>query len=183
MHEIMAMLAPGTVKLEGAGQGQREITPQMVTASLHKLPHDVQNYAFLKYSLDMTVKGVLSDSVYLDTVNIAREEGWELKGEEDASTLSILSDIALEESVNPSICSVCNGAGMVNNKGSCGICSGTGRGTGISIRKIAKRLGVTKHRAEFFWMGKLRLLLSRYIEWEHDIGSALKGLTSDSVGG
>jgi hypothetical protein len=183
MSEMMAMLTPKTVDPAGGGKGSGEITPQMVAAVMHDLKPDVQRYAFLKYSLDESVKGVLFDNCYLDTVNIALKGGWLLKGDEDAGTLSILSDMVLEESINPSICSVCNGAGLINNKGTCGVCGGTGRGTGVSIRKTAKRLKVSKHRADHFWMDKVRLLMSRYIEWEQDIQSALKRLTSDRVGG
>jgi hypothetical protein len=183
MSEMMAMLTPKTVNLGGGGKGRGEITPQMVAAVIHNLAPDVQRYAFLKYSLEKSVRGVLFDNCYLDTVNIALKGGWKLKGDEDASTLSVLSDMVLEESINPSICRVCNGAGNINNKGACGVCNGTGRGTGVSIRKTAKRLKVSKHRADFFWMDKVRILMSRYIEWEHDIDSAIKKLTSDRVGG
>mgnify|MGYP000959233581 CR=1 FL=1 len=177
MSEMMAMLTAKTVNLEGGGKGKGEITPQMVAAVIHDLEPDVQRYAFLKYALDESVKGVLFDNCYLDTVNIALKGGWRLKGDEDAGTLSILSDMVLEESINPSICCVCNGAGMVNNKGPCGVCDGSGRGTGISIRKTAKRLKISKHRADHFWMSKVRLLLGRYIEWDQHINSALKRLT------
>ena len=178
MSEKLAMLTAKTVNPEGSGQGKGEITPQMVAAELHHLDRDVCRYAFLKYALDQTEKVPLYESHYCEVVNIALMGCWRLKAPESTETLGKLSDLALEESISPSVCSACNGAGVINNKGPCDVCKGTGSGRDLSIRKIAARLKVSKHRAEFFWQDKLRILLSKHQEWEQEIHSALKRLNN-----
>ena len=181
MSEKLAMLTARTCNLEGVGGGG-EITPDMVAASLSGLERGVYLYALYKFCGDQNAKMELLERHYVDSVNMALKGGWRLSKSEDMETVGRLSDLAVDESVKPSICGACNGAGIFNNKGECKACQGTGHGKDIAIRKIERRLKVTKHRAEFFWREKLRFLMSRHLEWEQDIHRALKKLTSDKTG-
>ena len=178
MYELMAMLTAQGCNLERVGGGGT-LTPEMVAASMTNLNQDAYLYGLYRFCADQTVKDELLERHYVDTVNLALRGGWKLSKSEDTATLGRLSDFALEFSVKPSICLSCNGAGMLNNKGECPVCNGTGNGKDVSIRKIGARLKVTKHRAEFFWRDKLNILVGRHLQWEMDILDALKKLTSD----
>tara|TARA_R110002124_G_scaffold63746_1_gene174541 strand:+ start:762 stop:1304 length:543 start_codon:yes stop_codon:yes gene_type:complete len=174
MTEILAMLTAKTVAFDGSGGGG-EITWDMVAASLAGLDRDIVLYAQLKFTLDDTVAGELSDRLYLNAINLALKSGWRLAKDEDAETIGRLSDLALDESISPHSCKICSGTGTLDSK-TCEVCNGAGTSSEISIRRIAARLKVTRHRAEFFWRDKLKSLLSDHLTWEHDINGALKRL-------
>lgn len=130
--EILSLLSPRSADLRGLPrEGKPELTWEMVSQVLSRLPDHISAYARMKYNGEYRGEGYGTNfHITLDAVRVMSGlEGIHERMRAD-KFLSITRVALLEAISGGQICPVCNGTGqrfMNNTYSTCSICSGEGR--------------------------------------------------------
>lgn len=123
--EILAMLEPKSVRLDGCGGGNATITKDDVNAACAGCNETGLDLMLAKISEDRTVQNRAFYKLYTQTIELAAKKQWRFKKGEDR--IRSLVQLAIYEHTSTPRCPSCHGTKINRRMQPCKRCGGTGR--------------------------------------------------------
>lgn len=162
--EILTMIEPKSVRLDGAGGGKSEITKDDVNAACAGCNEIGLNMLLAKVSEDRAVQSTAFYSLYNQAITHAIKRQWKFKRGSDR--IRSLVQLAVFEHTRTPRCPLCHGTKFNRNVQPCKRCDGTGIYK-IKDSQRARALGVEQSTWSRVWADRYAELSRIISDNEH----------------
>lgn len=166
-RELLGMLTPHGIRMDGAHGGIPRLTPQDVAAAMGmgEIPEEQGHLLLVKYCGDNTPIHKLWASWFMRVMEKKQFEGWK---SDKPGRFEAMSRFTLNETLSDNLCPVCCGRATVwagNLEQSCKRCEGSGK-SHQTPRMAAVALGVALSAFQKTWVPRFAWCRSELMIWE-----------------
>ena len=162
--EILTMLDPKSVRLDGAGGGQATLTKDDVNAACAGCNKVGLNLMLASVCDDRTVQNAAFYSLYGKVIGLAVKKHWRTNKGEDR--IRSLVQLAVFEHTSTPRCPSCHGTKVNRRSQPCKRCAGTGKYK-IKDSQRARALGVEQSTWARVWAGRYGEVFRLISEYEY----------------